>query len=99
MDDLGPYDRATVNLWARSYAELSRHTDHGHLFEAAVHAVLVGLRQYHQRASLFAGYETEAAVDLALIRNLLPSQISDEMLWRTRDAAFHLRWVEVAGSA
>jgi len=98
LEHLSPYDRATVNLWARSYAELSRDPTHGPLIEAAVHAVLAGLRQYHQPPSLFAAYETNAAADFALIRSLVQDRLSDEMLWRVRDAAFHLRWVEFTGS-
>jgi len=98
LEHLSPYDRATVNLWARSYAELSRHPTHGPLIEAAVHAVLAGLRQYHQPPSLFAAYETNAAADFALIRSLLPCLLADEMLWKVRDAAFHLRWIESTGS-
>lgn len=98
LEHLSQYDRATVNLWARSYAELSRDPTHGPLIEAAVHAVLAGLRRYHQPPSLFAAYETNAAADFALIRSLLPGLLSDEMLWRVRDAAFHLRWIEFTGS-
>ncbi len=98
LEHLSPYDRATVNLWARSYAELSRHPTHGPLIEAAVHAVLAGLRQYHQPPSLFAAYDTKVAADFALIRSLLPGLLADEMLWRVRDAAFHLRWIEFTSS-
>jgi len=98
LEHLSPYDRATVNLWARSYAELSRHPTHGPLIEAAVHAILAGLRQYHQPPSLFAAYETNVAADFALIRSLLPGLLADEMLWRVRDAAFHLRWIEFTSS-
>jgi len=98
LEHLSPYDRATVNLWARSYAELSRHPAHGPLIEAAVHAVLAGLRQYHQPPSLFAAYETNVAADFALTRSLVQDRFSDEMLWKVRDAAFHLRWVEFTGS-
>jgi len=98
LEHLSPYDRATVNLWARSYAELSRDPTPGFLIQAAVHAVLAGLRQHHQPPSIFATYEAHAAADFALIRSLVPSRLSDEMLWRVRDAAFHLRWIEFTGS-
>jgi hypothetical protein len=98
LEHLSRYDRATVHLWARSYAGLGDPPANSHLIEAAVHAVLAGLRQYHQPPSLFAAYETEAAADVALIRSLVPSQISDELLWTGRDAAFHLRWVELMES-
>jgi hypothetical protein len=98
LDDLSSYDRATVNLWARSVEELRRHAESGHLVEAAVHAVLAGLRRYTQPPALFHAYEDQAAADLALIRSLVEAPLSDELLWRVRDAAFHLRWLELAGS-
>jgi hypothetical protein len=98
LEHLSPFDRATVHLWDRSYAGLSGHPANSHLIEAAVHAVLAGLRQYNQPPSLFTAYEMEAAVDVALIRSLVPSQISDELLWTGRDAAFHLCWVELMES-
>jgi hypothetical protein len=98
LHDLSPYDRATVQLWARSYVDLSRHPDSSHLMDAAVHAVLAGLRQYEQPALLFAAYEAEALADLALIRSLVVGERPDELLWTVRDAAFHLRWSELAGA-
>jgi hypothetical protein len=98
VEDLSPYDRATVNLWTRSYAELSRQADFGHVMEAALHAVLAGLRRYSGPQALFTAYETEAAADFALIRSLMQSPLPDEMLWKMRDAAFHLRWVELTDS-
>lgn len=99
MGDLSPYDRATVNLWARSHAELRRHADHAHLTEAAVHAVLAGLRRYSEPSALFHAYEADAAADLALIRSVVTGRLSDEALWRMRDAAFHLRWLELVPPA
>jgi hypothetical protein len=98
VEDLSPYDRATVQLWARSYASLSRHPDHRYLMDAAVHAVLAGLRVYEQSASLFTIYEAGAAADLALIRSLVVGEHPDELLWTVRDAAFHLRWIELVGT-
>jgi hypothetical protein len=97
LEDLSPYDRATVQLWARSYANLSRHPDHRHVMDAAVHAVLAGLRQYKQPARLFTAYEVGAAADLALIRSLVVGERPDVLLWTVRDAAFHLRWIELVG--
>jgi hypothetical protein len=66
--------------------------------DAAVHAVLAGLREYGQPASLFTAYEAEAAADLALIRSLVVGKHPDELLWMVRDAAFHLRWIELVGA-
>lgn len=95
VEELSPYDRATVRLWGRSYHELFGRPDHGHLIEAAVHAVLAGLRREVEPEALFAAYEREAAADFALIRSLLPDQSQEESVWMIRDAAFHLRWIEL----
>lgn len=95
LEDLTPYDRATVALWSRSYHELIQQPEYNALVDAAVHAVLAGLRRFAQPSSLFAAYEAEAAADFALIRSLLPDQFVEELLWQVRDAAFHLRWVEL----
>ena len=97
VDDLSRYDRATIALWARSYAALARRTDRRHLAEAAAHALLPRLRAQTTPAALLARYEAEAAADFALIGSLLPGSPSDEELWQARDAAFHLRWQELTG--
>lgn len=98
VDDLSPYDRATIGLWSRSYQELSRQPGDGAVVEAAMHAILAGLRRYADAPSLFTAYEAEAAADFALIRSLLPDDFTEETLWRVRDAAFHLRWLELMDS-
>ncbi len=98
LEDLSPYDRSTVNLWSRSYRELTNHPHYDHFVEAAVHAVLTGLREHSDPASLFSAYDAGAAADFALIRSLLPEERSEELLWKVRDAAFHIRWVELRGS-
>lgn len=95
LDDLSPYDRATVGLWSRSYQELTQQPADGALIEAAVHAVLAGLRRFGEARSLFAAYETDAAADFALMGSLLPDDLSEEVRWRVRDAAFYLRWREL----
>jgi len=96
LEDLTPYDRATVALWSRSYHELIQQPEYDALVDAAVHAVLAGLRRFAQPSSLFAAYEAAAAADFALIRSLLPDQFVEELLWQVRDAAFHLHWVELS---
>lgn len=98
MEDLSPYNRSTVNLWSRSYREIINHLHYGHFVDAALHAVLTGLRQYPDPASLFSVYDAGAAADFALIDSLLPDERSDELRWKVRDAAFHLRWGELTGS-
>ena len=97
VDDLSRYDRATVALWARSYAALTRRTEQRQLAEAAAHALLARLREHTTPAALLARYETDAAADFALIGSLLPGSPSDEQLWQARDAAFYLRWRELTG--
>ena len=95
MEDLTPYDRATVNLWSRSYQEVMEQSELGPLIDAAVHGVLAGLRPSGDAQSLFATYEVNAAADSALIWSLVPKGISEELVWKVRDAAFHLRWLEL----
>lgn len=95
MDELSRYDRATVALWARSYAALSRRASRRALAEAAAHALLPRLRVIDTPAALLARYETDSAADFALIGSLLPGRMADEPLWQARDAAFHLRWREL----
>jgi hypothetical protein len=99
MDDLKPYDRATVALWRRGHAELGRQTSLGACpIHVAVHAVLAGLRRCPTPAALLACYGTDAAADLALIGSVLPDALA-EPCWRVRDAAFYLRWLELADAA
>ncbi len=97
LNDLSPYDRVTVSLWARSQKLLSRQPEGRCLSEAASHAVLVGLRDCQSPTELFARYASDVAPEFALIGSLLPSLESptDETLWRVRDAAFHVRWQEL----
>ena len=97
LDRLNRYDRATVALWSRGHAELARRSGQGCLAEAAVHAVLVGLRRCSEPAALFARYEAAAAGEFALIGSLLPGELESAPFWRVRDAAFYLRWLELTG--
>jgi len=99
VDELSPYDRATVSLWRRSHTELTEQPEHRQFAEAGMHAVLAGLRRWSDPGALFDSYEAETAADFALIRSLLPSDIPEEMIWRVREAAFYLRWRELTDSA
>ena len=98
MERLNRYDRATVALWTRSHAEMARPSADGLLAEVAVHALLSGLRRHAEPSDLFDSYEADAAVDFTLIRSLLKNGPGSESLWRVRDAAFYLRWLELTGS-
>jgi hypothetical protein len=95
MDHLKPYDRATVGLWVRSHTQLMDETGCNCMVGAATHAVLAGLRHQSTPSALLACYGTDAAADLALIGSLLPDALA-EACWRVRDAAFYLRWLELA---
>jgi hypothetical protein len=97
MEHLSRYDRVTVGLWARSHAELGRPAGQTCLVEAAVHALLARLRRCAESDALFARYEADAAADFALIGSLVAGTPSDALLWRVREAAYHLRWCELAG--
>ena len=95
MDHLKPYDRATVGLWLRSHRQLINEAGNSCLAGAATHAVLSGLRRQSTPLALLAAYGADAAADLALIGSLLPDALA-EACWRVRDAAFYLRWLELA---
>ena len=95
MEHLSRYQRVTVGLWARSHAALGRLTGQTWLAEAAVHALLVALRRCSDASALLARYEAGAAADFALIGSLVAGKPSDELQWRVRDAAYHLRWREL----
>ena len=77
-----------------------------YLAAAAVHALLVGLRRCPEPAALFALYAdtTAAAADFALVDSLVPKatgdaadprHLNEERRWQVRDAAFHVRWLEL----
>jgi hypothetical protein len=108
LEQLSRYDRATVGLWSRSHAELARPSGAGHeardhdwLVEAAVHAVLAGLRGCGRPGDLLARYEADAAGDLALVGSLVNGAVgaAGDLSYRVREAAFHLRWRELTAAA
>lgn len=68
-----------------------------HLAQAAIHAVLSRLRRCREPRTLFAAYDEGVLADFALIVSLLPATRSAHLLWRLREAAFHLRWRELVG--
>ena len=98
MDDLSRYHRATVGLWRRSHAALIGEQCDQCLRDAAVHAVLAGLRRHRGPRALLAAYEASPRADFSLVGSLLPGDEQSERFWRVRDAAFHLRWRELTGA-
>lgn len=96
MEHLSRYDRVTVGLWARSYAELARSLKDACLPEAAVHAVLARLRRCAEPRALLSCYEHDGAADFALIGSLVDGNSRDALFLQLRDAAYHLRWRELA---
>ena len=96
MEPLSNYDRTTVGLWARSHAALQDQQQPGRpLVEAAAHALLARLRDCSEVQLLFARYDADPAGDFSLIGSIVPHYPRPELLWRIRDAAFHLRWLEL----
>jgi hypothetical protein len=85
-----------VGLWARSHRQILQGSVRAWATEAAAHALLARLRPVPDQRQLFVRYETDAVVDFALIRSVLPEAIPDEMLWQVRDAGFYLRWMELS---
>ena len=96
---LTPYDRLTLNLWTRSHAEWRKCVPGDLLVEAALSAVLAGLRRCRRAEELFELHAESPRLDadFALIGSLLPELRipDDELLWRVREAAFYVRWVEL----
>ena len=94
---LNPYDQATVSMWGRGYAgAVARYGRHP-LVEAAISAVIAGLRRQHEARSLFLAYEQDAEADYQLISSLLPEEPTEHLLIQVRDAAFHVRWLQLNG--
>ncbi len=98
LEELSRYDRATLALWARSHDRLFEGPKHDPMAEAAVHALRARLRTTADRRTIFSRYEADTASDFALVGSLLHTASDAELLWRVRDAAFYLRWLELAGS-
>ena len=96
MEGLSPYNRATIGLWRRGRERLAAQP--GRAFaEVAAHALLARLRRCRAREALLAAYEASPGADFALVASLLPGDETSERFWCVRDAAFHLRWLELVG--
>ena len=97
MEPLNLYHRATVGMWERSYVAVVGRWGRAPLAEAAVLAVLCRLRREPDLDGLFARYRTDVMSDCVLISSLEPADGSVDALGQLRDAAFHLRWLELGG--
>ena len=97
MMELNRYDQTTVGMWGRGYAGLIARYGMHPLLHAAISAVLAGLRRCGDARSLFLAYEQDTAADFALIGSLLPDEPTEHTLTQVRDAAFHVRWLQING--
>jgi hypothetical protein len=95
MDGLPTFDRATVALWSRGYAELQRESPRVVLAEVAVQALLARLRPRTRLTTLFAAYAADTTPDLVLLGSLLIGDRAARFLRAARDAAYYLRWLEL----
>ena len=95
--ELNRYDQSTVSLWGRGYAHVFGHTGWRSLAEAAMHAVLTGLRRSRDVAALFRCYDADTAAEIELVRSIMPDGTDEQTLFDVRDAAFWLRWLQLTG--
>ena len=95
--ELNRYDKSTVGLWGRGYAHIFGQTGWRSLAEAAMHAVLTGLRRSSDVAALFRCYEADTAAELELVRSIMPEGTDEQTLFDVRDGAFWLRWLQLTG--
>ena len=98
MDSLNRYDQAAVDLWQRGHIEVVRAWGRAPLAEAGIHAVLCGLRSCQDAQALFRRYGAAVLPDLILIASLLGRDAALQSARDLRDAAFHLRWLELGGT-
>jgi hypothetical protein len=94
---LNNYDQATVSMWGRGYAGVVARYGMNPLVEAAIAAVIAGLRRQREAPFLFLAYEQDAEADYQLIGSLLPEEPTEHLLIQVRDAAFHVRWLQLNG--
>ena len=95
--DLNRYDQTTVAMWGRAYAAvIARYGVHP-LVDAAVAAVLCRLRRCDTAPSLLAAYEAGSTEDHVLVASILPDAPGELVLDQVRDAAFHIRWLQLQG--
>ena len=95
--ELNRYDRATVGMWGQGYAAVVARYGANPFVDAAIAAVVGGLRTRTEAKTLFLAYEDDADPDYQLIASVLPEQPGENVLVQVRDAAFHVRWLQLNG--
>jgi hypothetical protein len=95
--ELNRYDQGTVNLWGKGYAHVFGQSSWRALAEAAMHAVLTGLRRKADTAELFRCYDADTSDEIELVRSVMPEGTDEQTLHDIRDAAFWLRWLQLTG--
>jgi hypothetical protein len=87
-------DQDALALWARCHAELvAQGLERAPLVDVAVALVLGHLRACPTAQALVSRYQ-KSALDRALIERIVPTSVAT--WYEARDAAFYLRWRELA---
>ena len=95
--ELNRYDQGTVNLWGKGYAHVFGQSTGRTLSEAAMHAVLAGLRRRTDIPALFRSYDADTAAEVELVKSIMPDGTDEQTLHDIRDAAFWIRWLQLTG--
>ena len=95
--ELNRYDQVTVSMWGKGYAAVVARYGVNALVETAIWAVVAGLRAHAVPRALFRAYNDDADPDYQLIDSVLPDRPGQEVLVQVRDAAFHIRWLQLNG--
>ena len=83
---------AIVGYWTAQYLAFAGHQRQG--TQAALHAVLVGLRVHRSVLDLAAWHDLSRTADGELVRSLLP-EASEMLVEEICAAARHVRWAEI----
>ena len=95
--ELNRYDQVTVSMWGKGYAAVVARYGMNAFVDAAIAAVVAGLRHHGEARALFRAYDDDADPDYQLIDSVLPDRPGQEVLVQVRDAAFHIRWLQLNG--
>ena len=86
-----------VQYWATQHATLWAQGQPGPCVDAALHAVLAGLRRHRGALDLLAWHDQSSRSDAVLARSMLPDA-PEVLIDRVCAAARHLRWVELSAA-